>query len=146
MPDCEKSPFLPEKASPHLRELVWAVLRARADPQQCIDYFHDDAVLHMIGRIYDYSFSGVYRGKAQILDLFRRVDAEVELSDHKILNLIVDDGRAGLRRSVHVRHYGTAAEASLVIGNFVVFRESRIARAWEYADTAWLKKLSGDEN
>jgi ketosteroid isomerase-like protein len=145
MPAREKNAiFFPKGANQPARDLVFEVLRTRADPSACIVHFHEDAVFTMIGRMCDYSFSGVFRGRAQILDLFRRVDAEIEMSEHKILNLVIEGDSVALRRSVVVRHYGTAAMTGLIIGNFVRFREGKIAEIHEYSDTAWLRRLSGD--
>ncbi len=146
MPAREKSIFLPKAANQSTRDLAFAILQLRADPAKCVAHFHEDAVFTMIGRLCDYSFSGVFRGREQILDLFRRVDAEIQMSEHKILNCVVEGEQIGLRRSVVVRHHGTAAMTRLIVGNFVRFRDGKIAEVHEYADTAWLKRLSGDED
>jgi ketosteroid isomerase-like protein len=138
--------FMPESSHRRTRELISEVLWAHADPAKCAQYFHDDGVFCIIGRICDYSFSGVFRGRRQITDLFRRIAGEVELSDHRILNLVIDGDQVGLRRSVVVRHRGTAARTRLILGNLVRMRDGKIAEVHEYADTAWLKRLSGDED
>jgi hypothetical protein len=77
--------------------------------------------------------------------MMRRIDGEVEMSDHRVLNLLVDGDNAALRRSVVVRHHGTAACTRLIIGNFVRFRNARIFEVYEYAETSWLRRLSGDD-
>jgi hypothetical protein len=66
-------------------ELVRDILRARTDLTKFAAYLHDDAVFTFIGHICDYSFSGVHPGRERILDLLRRIDGEVEVTDHKIL-------------------------------------------------------------
>ncbi len=134
-------PSLPDRST---HDLVQEILAARHDHIKFLGFFHDDAVFTMTGEIHDYPFSGVYRGKDNILGLLRRIDAEIEMSDHKILNLVVDGDRAGLRRSLRIRHRGTSASRPLVIGNFVTFRDRRIAELYEYVDTIWLKQMSGD--
>jgi len=145
MPARETSIFLPESANQQMRDLIVAVLEARSDPAKCVEYFHDDCVFHVLGRICDYSVSGDFRGHEKLLNLFRRLDGEVEFSDRKILNLVVEGDQAGLRRSVVVRHRGTAAVSRITFAEFVTFRDSKIAEVFQYADTAWLKRLSGDE-
>jgi ketosteroid isomerase-like protein len=138
--------FLPSEARTHIHALVGKILSLRSEPQRMIDYFHDDCVFHVIGTSHDYSFSGDYRGRNQLLDLFRRIDTDIEMQDHKILNLVIDGDRVGLRRSTMVRHRGTSARARLLVGNFIRFRDDRIAEIYEYVDTCWLKRLSGDED
>lgn len=140
------SKFFPGDRDRSTHDLVHEVLFARADHAKFIGFFHDDAVFTVIGQIYDYLFSGVYRGKDNILDLLRRIDAEIEMTDHKILNLVVDGDRAGLRRSVRIRHRGTAASRPLIVANFVAVRDGRIAELYEYVDTVWLKQMSGDDD
>jgi ketosteroid isomerase-like protein len=136
--------FMPADAHSRRREMVAALFQARGEPEKFVHFFHEDAVLHMVGRRSDYSFSGDYRGRAQILALLRRVDGDVERGGDKIHSLVIDGDKVGLRRSVVVRHRGTATVATLSIGNFAIFRDDRIAEAWEYHDTAWIKRLSGD--
>ncbi len=124
-------------------DLVQEILAARHDHMKFLDFCHHDAVFTFTGGIRDYPFSGVYCGRDNILDLLRRIDVEVEMSDHKILNLIVDGERVGLRRSLRIRHRGTSASRTLVVGNFLTIRGWRIAALSEYVDTTWLKQLSG---
>lgn len=134
-------PSLPDRST---HALVQEILAARHDHMKFLGFVHDDAVFTMTGAILDYPFGGVYRGRDNILDLLRRIDAEIEMSDHRILNLIVDGDRVGLRRSLRIRHHGTSASRRLVVGNVVTFRDLRIAELYEYVDTAWLKQLSGE--
>jgi ketosteroid isomerase-like protein len=124
--------------------LFQEILQARADLTKFAAYLHDDAVFTFVGQICDLSYSGVYRGRARILDILRRIDAEVELTDHKILNLIVDGDRIGLRRSTLVRHRGTSSTRLLTLGDFVTLRDDKILDGYEYVDTSWLKRISGD--
>jgi hypothetical protein len=44
----------------------------------------------VIGASHDYSFSGDYAGREQILDLFHRIDTDIEMHEHRILNIVVD--------------------------------------------------------
>lgn len=140
------SGFLPTNPESSKYELVGEILSARADLAKFADYVQDDAVFTFVGNICDYSFSGVYRGRKSILDLLRRIDVEVELSDHKILNLVIEGDRFGLRRSTLVRHRGTSATRVLTLGNFVTLRDGKIAEGYEYVDTSWLRKMAGEED
>jgi ketosteroid isomerase-like protein len=142
----ERSVFLPETVHRRTRDVVVAALEARPDPAKYAQCFHEDGVLHIIGRVCDYSLSGVFRGREQILNLFRRIDAEVICSERTILGLVIEDGKAALRRSVVVRHRGTSASAKLIFADMVKVRGDKISEMFEYADTAWLKRLSGDED
>jgi ketosteroid isomerase-like protein len=136
--------FLPRDPDRSTHDLVRDILSVRHDYSKFTAFFHEDAVFIVVGQIYDYLFSGVYRGPENIVELLRRIDAEIEMSDHKILNLIIDGDKVGLRRSVLIRHRGTSASRPLVIGNFVIFRDRRIAELYEYVDTNWLKDVSGE--
>ncbi len=124
-------------------DLVQEILAARHDHMKFLGFVHDDAVFTLTGAILDYPFGGVYRGRNNILALLRRIDTEIEMSDHKILNLVVDGDRVGLRRGLLIRHRGTSASRPLVVANFIIFRDRRIAALHEYVDTTWLKQLSG---
>jgi len=124
---------------------VLQAFQLRSNPREFIDYFHDDATFHMIGRTVDYSFGGVYRGKNQILDLLLKIDSEVELSNNKILDVIVDNDTIAIRRAICVRHHGTAAARALTLGNLVHLKDRLIADVFEYVDTSWLKELSGED-
>ena len=141
-----QSQFMPDDAGQKLRQLTGMILFLRNQPAKFIEYFHPDAAWHLIGKIRDYSFAGVYRGHAEILGLMKRIDAEVALSDHRILNIVVEGDTIAIRRSALARHHGTAAVEKLVIGNYARFRDDKIAEAYEYLDTSWLRRLAGDED
>lgn len=146
MSQASQSIFMPEEANRKARELVAAILASRTEPKRFVEYFHEDGVVHVIGTSHDYTFSGDYRGRAQICALLQRIDMEVELGEHKILNMIVDGDNVAIRRSAEARHHGTSAFARLLIGNLLRLRDGRIAEAFEYVDTCWLRRLSGDED
>lgn len=138
------SKFFPGDRDRSMQDLAREILSARADHAKFMSFVHDDAVFNMVGQIRDYPFSGVYRGRDNILDLLRRIDAEIAMSENRILNLIVEGDRVGLRRGLSIRHRGTSATRSLVLANFALLRDGRIAELYEYVDTVWLKQMSGD--
>nr|WP_272884840.1 nuclear transport factor 2 family protein [Candidatus Rhodoblastus alkanivorans] len=140
------SEFFPEDPHRSRHDLVLEVLTARADHARFIEFFHEDAIFTMAGHIYDHLFSGVFRGRENILGLLQKIDAEIETSDPRILNLIVDGDKIGLRRSLLVRHRGTAAAGRLVLGDFAILRDGKFAEVFEYVDTGWLKQLSGEDD
>jgi ketosteroid isomerase-like protein len=140
----DPSIFCPVDPNAKMRELVAEILYSRAKPEKFVEYFHDDAVCHIVGVSREYAFSGSYRGREQLMAMLRRIDGEVELSDHRVLNLVVDGDNAALRRSVVVRHHGTSAVTRLIIGNLLRFRDFKVVEAYEYADTCWLRRLSGE--
>ena len=140
----DPSIFCPVDPNGKLRELVAEILYSRDRPEKLVEYFHDDAVFHIVGVSSEYAFSGSYRGREQLMAMMKKIDSEVELSDHRVLNLVVDGDNAALRRSVVVRHHGTSAVTRLIIGNLLRFRDFKVVEAYEYADTCWLRRLSGD--
>ncbi len=141
----DPSIFCPADPNGKMRELVAEILYSRAQPEKCVEYFHHDAVFHIVGVSREYAFSGSYRGREQLIAMMMKIDGEVELSDHRVLNLVVDGDNAALRRSVVVRHHGTSAVTRLIIGNFLRFRDFKIVEGFEYADTCWLRRLSGED-
>jgi ketosteroid isomerase-like protein len=127
------------------RDLVMHAHRKRYDLAAFLAYFQDDCTFQIVGRVPDYPFSGVHVGKAGVGALLRRIDAQIEQTEDRILNLLVDGDRVAVRRSVVVRHYGTAARTRLVVGDIFTLRDGKVAEIIEYVDTAWLKTLTGDE-
>jgi ketosteroid isomerase-like protein len=146
MSQTANSIFVPNDANIKTRELIGEILVSRAQPKKFIEYLHEDCVCHVIGARHDYPFGGEYRGREQILGLLHRIDAEVELTEHRILNIVVDNDNVALKRETLVRHHGTAAVAKLTVANLLRLRDGKIADAYEYIDTGWLRRLSGDED
>jgi len=118
-----------------IRGLVAQALASRADVDVFLSFFHDDAVFHMTGCVADFSFAGVYAGKRAIRAMLRRIDVEVEFSDAKILNLLIDDDRIALLRGARARHRGTAARIDLVASNFIRFKDLKVCEIHEHFDT-----------
>jgi ketosteroid isomerase-like protein len=136
---CKHEPFAAT------RELIHRLHRARADHDAFLSFFHKDCRLTIVGQAPDYPFSGIYVGKSGVRALLQRIDGQVELTEGRILNLLVDGDRVALRRSVSVRHRGTAATIRLAVANLIRFRGGKVLSISEYIDTAWLKKLSDEE-
>ncbi|HUO55548.1 MAG TPA: nuclear transport factor 2 family protein, partial [Rhodoblastus sp.] len=122
----DRSEFLPEEPDRPIHDLVREALAARDDYRRFMEFFREDASVVIVGRIYDYLFSGTYHGRDNIFALLRRIDGEIEMSDHKLHNLVVDGDKVALRRSVLVRHRGTAATRRLILANLATLREGRI--------------------
>jgi ketosteroid isomerase-like protein len=136
-----QSKFVPSEASPAIRSLIARAMQTRARPEDFISLFHPDAVLHMVGDRRECPFYGVYTGHAQILKLLRDVDAEFDRRDHRILNVVLDGDCFALRRLVEIKHRGSAQSELVVIGHFVRTRAGLISEAFEYADTAQIRRL-----
>ncbi len=133
--------FVPPESNPLLRARIGQAVPMRARPDDFIRYFHEDAVLHMVGDRRDCVFYGVYRGKAQILNLLRDVDAEFEREDHRILSVVIEGDTIALRRLVELRHRGTSQAEQLVIAHLIRTRAGLIQEVFEYGDTATMRRL-----
>jgi hypothetical protein len=126
------------------RELIYQLHQARFDHEAFLGFFCEDCRFRIVGQVPDYPFSALYVGKSGVRALLERIDGQVELTEGKILNLLIDGDRVALRRSILVRHHGTAASIRLVVGNLIVLRDAKVLELSEYIDTDWLKKLAGD--
>jgi ketosteroid isomerase-like protein len=135
--------FLRDQAAA-TRELISRLHQARWDHEAFVEFFREDCAFRIIGQVPDYPFSGVYVGKRGVRDLLRRIDDQIEMTDGKILNLLIDGDQVALRRSVVVRHHGTAARTRLFVANVITLQDGRVREICEHIDTAWLKKLAGD--
>jgi hypothetical protein len=143
MPDF-KAKLVPPHPNPGLRARLLEAMRTRQRPDEFIRFFHEDAVLHMVGDRRDCPFYGVYRGRAQILGLLRAVDAEFERQDHRILGAVIDGDSIALRRLVELRHRGSSQSAQLVIGHVARTRDGLIEEVFEFGDTERMRRLMGD--
>lgn len=146
MPQASQSKFMPDETNRPALELLAAILAARSEPKKFTEFFHEDGVIHIIGTNRDYAFSGVYRGREQILSLLLRIDAEVEQGDHNILNVVVDGDNIAVRRMTSLRHHGTSAFTRIFVANLLRVRDGKIAEGYEYVDTSWLRRISGDDD
>ena len=141
----KKSIFLPEADRQPSRDLVLEVLQAAPIRRNASPFPRGRHPHHDRPAVRLFLQRRVSR-PGKILDLFRRIDAEIQMSENKILNLVVEGETVGLRRSVVVRHHGTAAMTRLIVGDFLKIRDGKIAEIHEYSDTAWLKRLTDGED
>jgi ketosteroid isomerase-like protein len=128
-----------------IRELVFHVFATRFDLNTFMNFFHDDAVMHIVGRVADYPFSGDYVGRSAIRAVLERMDSEVEQTQGEILNLLIEDDRIAIRRANALRHYGTAARMNLMVSDLIRFQDSKITELHEYIDTTWHERLAGGD-
>ncbi len=136
-----RAKFIPAKPGAELRSLIARGMDSRARPEDFIALFQPDAVLHMVGDRRQCTFFGDYRGRAEILELLRAVDAEFERRDHRLLNLVIDGECCALRRLVEIKHRGSAQTGLVVIGHYLRTRAGLISEVFEYSDTATILRL-----
>jgi ketosteroid isomerase-like protein len=133
--------FVPEENHPEIRALVERMLVLHGLPDEFVSLFQPDAVVHMIGDRRDGSYFGAYRGKAQIIELFRRIDRDFERLNDRILNIVIEGDCFAARRLIEVRHRGSAQLELLVCGDFVRTRGGLIDETFHYSDTATASRL-----
>jgi ketosteroid isomerase-like protein len=133
--------FVPEESHPEIRALIERMLLLRSRPDEFITLFQPDAIMHMIGDQRDWPYFGIYRGRAQIRELLRRIDMEFELRNHRILNIVIDGDCFAVRRLLEARHFGSSQEALAVLGDFVRTRGGLIDELFQYSDTATACRL-----
>jgi ketosteroid isomerase-like protein len=135
--------FTPPDPNPAVKALIARAMRLRDKPEDFISLFQPDAVLHMIGDRRDSPLFGVYRGREQILELLRAVDAEFERCEHRLLNAVVDGDCFALRSLVEIKHRGSSQSALIVTGHFVRTSAGLFEEVFEFGDTATLQRLLG---
>ncbi|MBB4196705.1 ketosteroid isomerase-like protein [Rhodoblastus sphagnicola] len=127
-----------------IRELVFHAYATRFDLDVFLGFFHDDAVFHIVGRVPNYPFSGDYAGKAAIRAALERIDGEIEQTNGELLNVLVEGDAIAIRRRNTLRHRGTSARIDVMVGNLIKFRDRKMTELYEYVDTTWHAKLTGD--
>ncbi|MCW2317750.1 Ketosteroid isomerase-related protein [Rhodoblastus acidophilus] len=136
--------FLGEDPRAAIRDLVGQAYATRFDLDTFLGFFHEDAVFHIIGRVPAYPYSGLYVGKPAIRAALARIDGDIEQTDGRMLNILVEGDTIGIRRRNSLRHRGTAARLDIMVGNLIKFRDFKITELYEYIDTSWHEKLAGD--
>lgn len=136
-----RASFVPDENHPEIRALAERMVVLRNRPEEYITLFQPDAVMHMIGDQRDWPYFGVYRGRAQILELLRMISMEFERLNERILNIVVDGDCFAVRRLLEVRHYGSSEQELLFLGDFIRTRGGLIEELYLYSDTATACRL-----
>jgi ketosteroid isomerase-like protein len=139
MPD-----FLPVDPNAETRNLVRRAMLLRESPEQFVQLFHEDAVVHIMGSREDLPFFGSHRGHAQILRVLRSIDAAAEVRYRQILAVVVEGDAFATRLVVEMRHRGTSVVANFMMGGIVRMRQGRIAEVFEFVDTTAIQLFDGD--
>lgn len=143
-PDLIMPDFLPEDPNAETRNLIRKAMSLRGAPEQFIQLFHEDAVVHIMGSRQDQHYYGSHRGHAQILQVMRNVDIAVEIRYRKILGVVVEGDTFATRLLVEMRHRGTSVVVNFMLGSIVRMQQGRIAEVFEFVDTTAIKLFDGD--
>ena len=102
--------------------------QAREDWAAVQDSFTDDIVFHVAGKN---QFSGSYRGKEEVFDLFKRrnesTGSKVDIDVHAV---VADDEHAAAWLGMKAKREGKSAEWKSV-GTYHM-RDGKIAEAWGF--------------
>lgn len=76
-----------------------------------------------------------FRGRAEMADAARLIEASVEYIENEIVDTIVEGEEAALLREVTVRHRGTGVVGTLAIHDHATLRDGRIVAYEQFLDT-----------
>jgi ketosteroid isomerase-like protein len=136
--------FLPEGGNEDVRAFILKAYSTFDNPEKFIELFNDDAVVHVLGDPADRPYAGVHQGLEEISWLLRMFTTEIHRDKQTIMNVVIDGDRFAVRRRVEFRHRGTNDRVKTDIAWLVRLRDGKIADAYEFADTALIRRLGVD--
>lgn len=102
-----------------------------------------EAEFEYVGNRGQFPFAGLYRGKSEIIALYRAMNTEIEIINNVVLDVLIDGGKAFSRRWVDVRHRGTGARENHEIWDIWRFRESLVQKSVKLLDISAFERLQG---
>jgi ketosteroid isomerase-like protein len=109
---------------------------ANRDIETVAEFLDDDVEWTVSGPVDILPFSGVYRGKAAVLELITRQIPKVFRIDRlEPQTILVDGDQAALLNRVVARHNGDGRAISYRLANFMRFRGAKIVKNLSFLDT-----------
>ena len=118
-------------------------LRLAEDFQGMAEFYAGHASLELLGNPKQFTYAGVYLGRAGVVDALRRMGTEVEFLDSETLDMLIDHDRAMMRNRVRVRHRGTGKALSHEIWDIFRFEAGLIVHQVKFIDLKSFDALSG---
>lgn len=98
-------------------------------------YCAPNVVCEFVGDRKRISYAGRHVGIEALTRIARAIATEFEQLSYEISDLVIDDGRVALRRSVEWRHRGTGRHGRVELAEFVKFELGRIVEIIEFRDS-----------
>ncbi|HYA80085.1 MAG TPA: nuclear transport factor 2 family protein [Methylocystis sp.] len=80
-------------------------------------------------------YAGRHVGVDALTNIMRGIATEFEQLSQKLSDIVIDDGRVGLRRSVEWRHRGTGRRGVVELAELMRFENGLMVEAIEYRDS-----------
>ena len=119
------------------------MLRAQAKFDALERYLAPEAEFEYIGKGDNFPYARRYIGKAEIIQLYKTINTEIETLDSTLLMVIVEGSQAYSRRRVDVRHRGTGVREIHEIWDIWKFRESMVSESIKLMDFSAYERLQG---
>jgi len=115
-----------EPVSRALVEAFYEAYKSR-DPQRIGEFLDDDVEWHIAGPVEVMRVSGLWRGKAAVIDRFARLIPElIEFKRLETECLLVDGDRSALFGRIASRHLASGRTISHRIAHFARYRDGKV--------------------
>ena len=101
-------------------------LRMRADFDGLEALFAPDASVEYIGKRPEFEHAGLYKGRADIVAIYRRIHSEIAFHENEVVDLIIEADQAFCRRRVLAQHRGTGRRERLEAWDIWRVRDDRL--------------------
>lgn len=108
--------------------------------------FSPDVVCEFVGDRARISYAGRHVGIEALANINRSIAVEFEQLDYSLFDILIDGGRAAVRRSVEWRHRGTGRLGRVELADFVRFEEGLIVELIEFRDSITILSMQGERS
>jgi ketosteroid isomerase-like protein len=98
-------------------------------------YCAPNVVCEFVGDRKRISYAGRHVGVAALCRIVRDIATDFEQLDYELSDVVVDEGRVALHRSVEWRHRGTGRRGVVELAEFVRFEDGLIVEIIEFRDS-----------
>jgi ketosteroid isomerase-like protein len=115
--------------------------RKEGDIEKLMSAFHPDAEFELAGSKAALSVAGVVQGHQNIRATMTGLVAAFDFIERKIVSTVIEDKRAVVHSRVEVRFVPTGKTFTTDILDSFCFRDGKIFKLVEFADTALIKDM-----
>lgn len=127
-----------------VRRLAALQPRTEADFDLLREYYAPDAACEFVGDKSRIPYAGRHIGVETLIAIVRGIDIDFEQTNHVVDGVVIDGGRAAVRRSVEWRHRGTGRRGRVDLADFVRFEYGRIVEMIEFRDSIAILAIQGE--
>jgi ketosteroid isomerase-like protein len=127
-----------------VRRLAALQPRAESDFDLLREFYAPDAACEFIGDKSRIPYAGRHVGVETLIAIVRGIDVDFEQTGHAVHGLVIDGGRAAVRRSVEWRHRGTGRRGRVALADFIRFEYGRIVEMIEFRDSIAILAMQGE--